>query len=231
VFGPIPVMAAGDPDEDRLEALWGDLEKGETEATLAVLRLSAHPKDATDFLAKKLKPLKLSSVQLKTLMLKLGNGNEAVWKPALEELEHLDPRLVLDLPELMSRYTDAPGRQRMVELMSGRPAGSLKTQELSLMKVEGGYNFVVKTERGNASFWAKHCVDRLGSPTWDYPKTTFSESGDDHHSDRLNVPISALGNALAIVTVVTALFSTPNDTNQSSGYRTTSRARNRSPDQ
>jgi hypothetical protein len=31
-----------------------------------------------------MKTLKLSSVQLKTLMLKVGNGNEAVWKPASE---------------------------------------------------------------------------------------------------------------------------------------------------
>ena len=108
-------------------------------------------------------------------MLKLGNGSEAVWKPAREELEYLDPRLALDLPELMSRYTETPGRQRMVELISGRAAGSLKTQD-SLMKVQGGYNFVVKTGRGNASFWAEPRVERLGSPTWDYPRKKWTRA-------------------------------------------------------
>jgi hypothetical protein len=163
-------------DENRLEILWADLEKGETEATLALLKLSAQPKEAVDFLKTKMKPLILSSVQLKTLMLKLGNGNEIVWKPALEELEYFDPRLALDLPDLMDRYTETPGRQRMVELMSGRPAGVLKAQELRLMKVADGYNFVVKTDQGSASFWAESRLDRVGTARWDHPKKKWTRA-------------------------------------------------------
>jgi hypothetical protein len=67
-----------------------------------------------------MKPLTISSAQVKSLLLKLGNDNEAVWKPAFEELEYFDPRLAIDLQTLMERYMDSPTRQRMVEVMSGR---------------------------------------------------------------------------------------------------------------
>src|SRR5262245_27687089 len=48
-------------DSKRIEALWADLEKGETEATRAVLKLSPRPRETVDFLKTKMKPLKLSS--------------------------------------------------------------------------------------------------------------------------------------------------------------------------
>jgi hypothetical protein len=72
-----------------------------------------------------MKPLTISSAQVKSLLLKLGNDNEEVWKPAFEELEYFDPRLAIDLQTLMERYMDSPTRQRMVEVMSGRQAGQL----------------------------------------------------------------------------------------------------------
>ena len=97
-------------DERRLETLWADLEKGETEATRALLNLSDVPDETVGFLKRKLTPLKLSSVQARTLLLKLGNDNEAVWKPAFEELEYFDPRLAFDLKILMDRYTESPAQ-------------------------------------------------------------------------------------------------------------------------
>jgi hypothetical protein len=129
-------------DEKLMEAWWADLEKSETEATRALLNMSDRPKETIAFLKKMMKPLTISSAQVKTLLLKLGNDNEAVWKPAFEELEYFDPRLAIDLETLMDRYKGSPTRQRMVEVMRGRQAGQLAGKEVSLRPVgQDGFNF------------------------------------------------------------------------------------------
>ena len=110
----LPILAA---NEIRMELLWADLEKGDIEASRALLILSSRPQDTVEFLKTKLKPLRLSSGQAKALLLKLGNDDESIWKPAFEELEYLDPRLAIDLQTLMGRYTESPVRQRMVEVL------------------------------------------------------------------------------------------------------------------
>jgi hypothetical protein len=120
-------------------------------------------------------PLILPSGKLQALMLKLGNENEAVWKPAFEDLEYFDPRLAMDLQSLMDRFTETRARQRMVEIMTGRPAGSLQTRELNVRSVRDGFNFTAKTDRGTGSFWAEHRVDRIGS-SWDYPKKKWARA-------------------------------------------------------
>ena len=99
-------------DEKQWEIWWSDLEKGDTPATRALLELADRPNDAVAFLAKKLKPLTISSAQVKALLLKLGNDNEAVWRPAFDELDYLDPRLAIDIETLMDRCTEYPLRQR-----------------------------------------------------------------------------------------------------------------------
>ncbi len=151
-------------DEKQMEAWWADLEKGELEATRALLNFADRPKDAVDFLKKKLKPLTISSGQVKALLLKLGSSNEALWKPAFEELDYFDPRLAIDLETLMDRYTEYPARQRLVEILSGRDAGSLKDREdLKIRPVGTGFNFSGKTARGVGSWWAEHRVERINS--------------------------------------------------------------------
>ncbi len=162
ILGPIPAILALSPDDKRIESLWADLEKGDLEASRALLNLSARPRDAVDFLKRKLKPLKLSSGQAKALLLKLGNGEESVWKPAFEELEYFDPRLAIDLQILMDRYKEAPGRQRMVEVLSGREAGQLAGKEVSLRPVgQDGFNFFAQPNFG--SWWAEHKIERINS--------------------------------------------------------------------
>src|SRR5262249_42723303 len=56
--------------------------------------------------------------------------------------------------------TETPTRQRMVEVLSGRPAGSLETKEVVLRKVgQGeGFNFFA-----GGSWWAEHQVARINS--------------------------------------------------------------------
>jgi hypothetical protein len=128
-----------------------------------LLKLSDRPKEAVAFLRTRLKPLAVSSGQVKALILKLGNANEKVWKPAFEELEYFDPRLAIDLQTLMDRYKEPPTRQRMVEVLSGRPAGQLNGKEIELWNVArgDGFNFFAKPNFG--SWWAEHRVERINS--------------------------------------------------------------------
>jgi hypothetical protein len=162
--------------EITMEAWWADLEKGEHEANRAVLKLYDRPKDAVAFLKTKMKPLTISSGQVKALVLKLGSAHEAVWKPAFEELEYFDPRLAIDLKTLMDRYTETPTRQRLVEVLSAREAGSLNEREIRLSKVEDGFNFVGKTATRVGSWWAEPRIDRINAGSWSPPKKKWTRA-------------------------------------------------------
>ncbi len=57
----------------------------------------------------RMKPLTISSGQVKALLLKLNSQDEHLWKSAFEQLEYFDPRLAIGLEELMDRVTESPG--------------------------------------------------------------------------------------------------------------------------
>ena len=136
------------PDQKRLEAWWADLENGDIEASRALLELDNRANEAVPFLKDKMKPLTISSDHVKALLLKLNNADEHVWKPAFEELMYFDPRLAIELPDLMEHVTDSPARQRMVEVLSEREAGSLKGKEITLAgKGAGDLNFLAQLRR------------------------------------------------------------------------------------
>jgi len=168
--GGVRPDAAGD---EQMEAWWLDLEKDEVDASRALLKLSDRPKEAVAFLKGKMKPLKIDSGRVKALLLKLGNANENVWKPAFEELEYFDPRLAIDLPDLMDRVTDAPARQRMVEMFSERVTGSLEGKEVQLRNVGDGFNFFIPTM---GSWWAENKVSRINSTVWGNRKKKWTRS-------------------------------------------------------
>ena len=146
-----------------LEISWIDLANGDVKASRALLDLYDRAKEAVPFLKEKMKPLKISSGQVKALLLKLNNGDERVWRAAFEELEYFDPRLAIELPELMERVQESPGRQRMVEVLSERDPGSLAGKSIELRPVGDGYNFFAP-EFG--SWWAEPKVSRINSARW-----------------------------------------------------------------
>ncbi len=156
------------------EAWWEDLEKWETEATRALLHMADRREETVAFLKTRMKPLKITAGEVRALLLKLGNRNETVWKPAFEELEYFDPRLAIDLETLMDRYKEAPGRQRMVEVLSGREAGSVGNKEVKLMGIGvQGFNFVSE----NRSWWAEHKIDRINREDgWGNPKKKWTRA-------------------------------------------------------
>jgi hypothetical protein len=146
--------------EQDLASLWADLALTEAVAARALLKMADQPAESVAYLKQKLKPLVLSNERVQTLLVNLGSDNESTWKAAYEELEYFDPRLAIDLPTLMNEITTAPARQRLVEVLSQRPAGSLDGKEVTLRPLGGGgegYNFF----DGRGSWWAEHRVERI----------------------------------------------------------------------
>ena len=164
-----PPGPARNPKDDAgaMEAWWTDLEKWETDATRALLNMADRREEAVAFLKAKMKPLKITAAEVRALLLKLGNDSDKVWKPAFEELEYFDPRLAIDLETLMDRYKEAPGRQRMVEVLSGREAGKLAGLAVELHRLgrADGFNFVAKGLLvGRAPGRSHQRVRSLGQP-------------------------------------------------------------------
>ena len=172
-FGFLIVPAFGDdpptakppaaPKLPPMEQNWVDLEKGELEAARALLAMSTTSKETVDFLKPRLKPLKIEVEEVTKLLSKLDSDDEKVWKAAFEELEYFDPRLAIDLETLMENVSTKPLRQRMVEVLSGREAGSLGDGDITLRNTGGdGFNFF----SGIGSWWAEVKVSRLGTSAW-----------------------------------------------------------------
>ena len=168
-LGPAPAA-----DRRGMDDLWLDLEKGDFEASRALLAMSARPKEAVDFLKVRMKPLTLDAEKARALIDWLGNDDEAVWKPAFEELEYFDPRLAIDLETAVKETRESPGRQRLVEVLSGRPAGSLgdKVVELRNHGVDSWNFFSPNT----GSWWAEVRVDRINSSGWGNPKKKWTQA-------------------------------------------------------
>lgn len=144
----------------RMEALWVDLEKGNAEASRALLKLADHPKETVVFLRDKVTPLKVSPERVRELLGDLGSEDEKTWKKAFEELGYYDPRLAIDLATLMTDVTESPTRQRMVAVLSGRNPKDLEGKTVSVRPVGNeGFNFF----DGSGSWWAEHRVDRLNA--------------------------------------------------------------------
>lgn len=166
---PAPAPAAKPPT---IEGWWADLGKDEPEASRALLKLAATPKETTAFLKDKMPPLKVDAARVQFLLTMLGDEKDEVWKPAFEELEYFDPRLAIDIEELMPMVTDTPGRQRMVSVLSGRPADSLGRRNVILRKQgdpkDRHFNFYADNY---GSWWAEAKVERMTTDTgWGNPK-------------------------------------------------------------
>ena len=160
-LGLVVVLAGAADPPSPMEAWWADLEKGDAPAARALLRFADRKAESVAFLAGKLKPLRLDPDRVQLLLAQLGSKDKAVWKPAFEELEYFDPRLAVDLEQLMKDVTKAPARQRLVEIMSGRPPGNLEGQDVNIRATGGdgmSFNFF---SRG--SWWAEKMVARLNS--------------------------------------------------------------------
>jgi hypothetical protein len=172
-------------DRKQMEAWWADLEKEDAEASRALLELYDRKAAAVPFLKDKMKPLRISSARVKALLLKLNSANENLWKTAFEELEYFDPRLAIELTELMDRVTESPVRQRMVEILSERDAGSLNGHEIELRPVGEGFNFF-NPQIG--SWWAEPKVSRINNTRWGNTKRKWTRA------ERAIILLEHLGN-------------------------------------
>ncbi len=162
-------------DPKSMEAWWLDLEKDELEATRALLKLADGRDETVAFLKGKMKPLTLTGERLDVLLEKLASPDENEWKPAFEELEYYDPRLAVDLETLMQIVVDAPRRQRMVSVLSGRDPAGLEGKKVELRKVGvgGGHNF---QSTPGGSWWAEVDVSLVNTTATRNPKKKWTRA-------------------------------------------------------
>src|SRR5205814_10395922 len=72
------------------------------------------------------------------------------------------PRLAIGLEMLMEDIRTSPARQRMVEILSQRPVGSLEGKDVTIRRLGSGnegFNFF----DGRGSWWAEHRVARINA--------------------------------------------------------------------
>ncbi|MCE9527993.1 MAG: hypothetical protein K8R36_18280 [Planctomycetales bacterium] len=163
-----------DPEElrQRLEKLWADLERPEPAASAALLKFAAQPAASIPFLKAKVVPLKIEPAKVRALLISLRSEKDEVWKDAAEQLAYFDPRLAIDLETLMKEVVDSPARQRMVEILSDRQAGSLAGKDLTLRPAGAdGFNFAIP-----GAWWAEHKVERLNTSPFGTPKPKWTRA-------------------------------------------------------
>lgn len=116
--------------QDELSSLWDKLSlklsmatQTRLDATRALLKLAEEPKSVTDFLAGKVRPVKMTRNELLALISSLGSNEEAEWKRAYERLLICDPRLFMDADQLfqLPQLQKYPARKRFAELVQGSP--------------------------------------------------------------------------------------------------------------
>jgi len=161
-------LSAADPPAppeataEQWQTWWEDMEKGEPHAARAVLNFAMRPEQAVAFLKEHLVPLSISEDDVKKLIADLNSEDDNVWKPAFEKLEYLDPRLAIDLETLMNDTVEPLARTRLTEILSGRPADSLRGKSITLRPLrgaDGGHNFF----DGRGSWWAEAHIDKLNA--------------------------------------------------------------------
>ena len=156
-----PAKPAPSADSEAVEGLWVALERDEPESSRALLWLAAKPDQTVAFLKEKMKPLTLEPGRLDKLLEQLGSAEDEVWKPAFEELEYFDPRLVLHLETVMQVAVDYPKRPRVVAVMSGWLPSKLEGKQVEVRKVgSGGHNFSMVP---GGSWWADADVTKINS--------------------------------------------------------------------
>ncbi len=172
------VLVAQEEDTEKkseIEQAWENLLLGEPVSTDAILFFASRPEEGTEFLKGKLKQLRLSKELFEELLEQLASEDEKVAEEAYDEFRYLDPRIHLELTELMEFVDDHPAKTRIVEVLSGHGFDSMAGKEVSLRSFDGdegnkNYNFVC----GGTSFWAEADLSRynqadnswLSKPDW-----------------------------------------------------------------
>ncbi len=103
------------------EGAWERLAQDEPHATRAVLDFAARPDDAVAFFNTSLQPLKADKTEIKKLIVDLGSDNFAVWKPAFDRLNYLDPALALAPDTALAEAKTPLAKQRLAAVLTHTP--------------------------------------------------------------------------------------------------------------
>lgn len=166
---------AANPERKQMELWWIDLAQHEPVASQALLKFAFKFEKSIPFLKEKMKPFKIDAAEVRVLLKKLESDDEAVWKPAYEDLQYFDPRLAIELEPLMKEVGQRQARGRLTAILSGdRKPESLEGKDITLRPLGNGegYNFF----DGQGSWWAEHLVERLNASHWGNKKMMWTRA-------------------------------------------------------
>jgi hypothetical protein len=157
-----PRRATTNPAESQMQKWWDDLEKREPECSRALLQFADYPAESVAFFAERLKPLKITEDEVKSLISDLESDDKNVWKPAFDKMQYFDPRLAIDLSTLMTDNVKPRSRNRLVAILCSVNEDVYAGKSIKLRFADSGYNFV---SDDIGSWWAEHRIEHIGSGT------------------------------------------------------------------
>lgn len=169
-------MSSSTRPAETLEDDWTALGGEEPDASAALLRLSRKPDEFVTFAQSHFIPVKLTEAQLAPLLVELGSNDDDTWRAAYEKLQYFDPRLAIELQELIDKTEDPRTLTRLIEVLSSGERGSLQGKEVGLNPFpSGGGNFFTETENGRTAWWAENRLDHLNVPRLDSGKPGWNQ--------------------------------------------------------
>lgn len=109
------------PAEMTIAELWESLLGEPAIAAAAVLELAKRPDQTTEFLAGKLRPIRITREEVVELVTELSSDDQTTWQAASQKLTYYDPRLAMGLDELfaLDAAQEFPARERLAKVFLG----------------------------------------------------------------------------------------------------------------
>ena len=145
------------------QKIWIAFLKDDEEAFVGVLAMLKHRTDAFAAIQASLQPIQPTEAECRKLLEALGKDDEKIWRAAWDQLHYLDPRLTFELPKLMAEVPDGLARTRVVELLTGTKADSMRGSTIEIALRDDGY-YTYKSGKWNGTF--QHECKHLRPPAW-----------------------------------------------------------------
>ena len=105
-------------EQQPLAVAWKDLlNADEVKATKAILKFAKQPKEAVEFLARNMQPVKADAKKIERLVEQLGDRDFATREAAQQELEYLGKFAKLELEKAKKESENAEAKDRIARLL------------------------------------------------------------------------------------------------------------------
>jgi hypothetical protein len=141
---------------------WADLLNRDRSATRAMLQLSQSPKETVRFLKEQIVPINTEKHVVVKHLKALESEDEKIWKPAYEQFQLFDPRLVMSLKDAFEAVPPGIGQPRIVSILFGSSLEDFEGKAFTLQLSETHASF----QCGNHSWGCVLGITDIWKPAW-----------------------------------------------------------------